>query len=104
MTILAGETLPTMMVGSTHYVDIGKDTDAVIYYASRTLAHMTLPDGPTLKGRLEIGHDGYSIDWEGGPQGDWKIDYAPGKFIYIGPDGTPGGSVTKIVPGNPENF
>ncbi len=104
MKIITGDALPILMVGSTHYVDIGKETDAIIYYPSATEAHMTLPDGPTFKGSLEIHADGYRTNWEGGPEGNWQIGYEPGKFTYIGADGTPGGTVTKIVPGNPADF
>ena len=104
MKKLTGETLQTLMVGCTHYLDIGKETDAVIYYASATVAHMTLPAGPTYKGSIKINHDGYVTNWEGGPQGGWQIGYEPGNFTYVGPDGKVAGTVTKIVPGNPENF
>ncbi|MHA1567140.1 MAG: hypothetical protein ACTSX7_17655 [Alphaproteobacteria bacterium] len=104
MKMITGDTLPILLVGSTHYVDIGKETEAIIYYASETVAHMTLPDGPTFKGTLDIGNDGYSTNWEGGPKGNWQIGYEPGKFTYFGPDGKAGGTVTKIVPGNPANF
>ncbi len=104
MTTLSGDTLPTLMVGSTHYVDIGKSTEAIVYYPSARAAHMRLPDGPTLKGELEISTDGYFVNWQDGPEGNWKIAYEPGKFTYIGPDGNPAGTISKIVPGNPEHF
>lgn len=104
MAALEGTLLAVLLVGSTHYVDIGKSKDAVIYYPSETVAHMTLPDGPTWKGSLKINADGYFVNWEDGPQGNWKIAYEPGKFTYIGPDGKPAGTISKIVPGNPEQF
>jgi len=104
MTTLVGEALAVILIGSTHYVDVGKNDDAIIYYPSDTVAHMTLPDGPTWKGAMEIREDGYYVDWEGGPEGYWQISYQPGKFVYISPEGKPAGTVTRIVPGNPENF
>ena len=104
MEMLTTKLLALLMIGTTHYVDVGKSADAVIYYPSATVAHMTLPDGPTWKGKMALKADGYFVAWEGGPQGDWKIGYEPGKFTYIGPDGEAAGVITKIVPGNPEKF
>ncbi len=104
MTTLEAQMLAILMIGSTHYVDIGKDTDAVIYYPSETVAHMTLPNGPTWQGTMSLKKDGYYVNWKDGPDGDWKIAYQPGTFTYIGPDGKAAGTITKIVPGNPEKF
>ncbi|MEM1400731.1 MAG: hypothetical protein AAGF58_12655 [Pseudomonadota bacterium] len=104
MAILTGDKLKMLLVGSTHYVDVGKDVDAVIFYASETDAHMRPPGGPTFKGTVDIRDDGYTTDWIDGPTGNWRIDHVPGAFSYIGPDGNPAGTVTKIVPGNPEGF
>ncbi|MEP3277962.1 MAG: hypothetical protein ABJN26_24580 [Stappiaceae bacterium] len=104
MSVLTSKILAVIMIGSTHYVDVGKDADAIIYYPSETVAHMTLPNGPSMKGVMTLQTDGYHVAWSGGPAGDWKISYEPGKLTYIGPDGNPAGTVTKIVPGNPEKF
>lgn len=104
MTFLEGKLLAIFMVGSTHYVDVGKGTDAVIYYPTETEAHMSVPDGPTWKGALELREDGYFVDWTEGPAGAWKIGYEPGVFTYYGPDGEAAGTITRIVPGNPEGF
>lgn len=104
MAFLEGKVLAVILVGTTHYVDIGKETDAVIYYPSETAAHMTLPGGPTWQGSLEIKKDGYFVNWNDGPQGHWKISYTPGKFTYIGPDGKAAGTISRIVPGNAEKF
>lgn len=92
------------MIGSTHYVDVGKEVDAIIYYPTPTEAHMTLPGVPAMKGVLKIVADGYHVAWNGGPPGNWQITYQPGKLTYLGPDGKPAGFVTKIVPGNPEGY
>lgn len=102
--ILELKILTVLMIGSTHYVDIGKNTDAVIYYPSDTTAFMTLPEGSTMQGAVQMQDDGYRVKWADGPEGNWKITFEPGKMTYIGPDGKPAGTITKIVPGNPENF
>lgn len=102
--VLTAKILAVLMIGSTHYIDIGKDTDAVIYYPSETVAHMTLPDGPTFKGDLKINESGYFVDWQEGPAGDWQIIYEPGTFTYLGPNGKAVGTITKIVPGNAAKF
>jgi len=104
MSQLLGQVLAVLMVGSTHYVDVGQKTDAVIYYPTKTVAHMTLPNGKTWRGSLEIRKDGYFVDWKDGPKGFWKISYTPGRFTYIAPDGKAAGNITRIVPGNPEKF
>lgn len=104
MTILTGQILAVLMIGSTHYVDVGKASDAVIYYPSETEAHMRVPDGPSWTGALEMRQDGYFVNWQDGPEGGWQISYEPGVITYIGPDGKPAGTISKIVPGNPENF
>ncbi|MBL4875041.1 MAG: hypothetical protein JKY10_00890 [Cohaesibacteraceae bacterium] len=104
MSILTAKVLAVLMVGSTHYVDTGKGTDAVIYYPTKTEVHMALPNGgPIWHGTYEIGSEGYFVRWNNGPKGNWKIDYQPGKFTYIGPDGNAAGTITRIVPGDPEN-
>lgn len=104
MSVLVSKVLAVLMIGSTHYIDVGKGKDAIIYYPSKTVAHMTLPGLPSMKGILTMKSDGYHVAWNNGPAGDWKIKYQPGKFTYIGPDGKPAGTITKIVIGNPENF
>ena len=104
MTVLGGKVLAILMIGSTHYVDIGVETDAVIYYPTETVAHMTLPGKAPLKGVVQMKDDGYHVAWKDGPAGDWQIAYEPGKLTYIGPDGKPAGTITRIVPGNPENY
>jgi hypothetical protein len=104
METLTGSLLALLMIGNTHYVDIGKDRDAAIYYASPTVAYMALPDAPRLRGTLEMRETGYFVAWEGGPAGAWSIAHAPGRFVYIRPDGVEAGPITRIVPGNPEGF
>lgn len=106
MTILEDMALQILLVGSTHYLDIGKQTDAVVYYASPTLAYMRLPGGPILRGELAIKDDHYTTHWENGAQGKWQISYEPGKFMYVdaSEQNKGGGKINKIVPGNSEQL
>ena len=104
MGILENLVLSVIMIGNTHYIDIGMSDDAVIYYPTDTAAHMTLPGKPALHGVLTLHQDGYHVEWAGGPAGDWKIRHEDGVFTYVGPDGKDAGHITKIVPGNPEAY
>jgi hypothetical protein len=104
MTDLTGPLLALMLVGNTHYVDVGGAKDAVIYYRDGTTTHMTLPDGKTLHGEWRPTDQGYFVAWRNGPQGEWRIAHSPGEFTYINPKGEPAGRVTRIVPGNAERF
>lgn len=105
MDILTGKLLAVVMIGSTHYVDVGQSEDAIIYYPNETVAHMQLPkaDAP-LTGKVTLKDDGYYVKWDGGPEGFWKISYAPGSFTYINPEGEAAGTITRLVPGNAAGF
>ncbi len=104
MAILEGSVLAVLIVGMTHYIDIGKETDAVIYYESETAAHMTLPGGVTWEGTMKLKADGYFVDWVDGPEGGWQLGHTYGQITYINDKGEVIGVVTKMVPGNPEGF
>ncbi|MEO0542234.1 MAG: hypothetical protein AAFY99_00335 [Pseudomonadota bacterium] len=104
MNTLTDTILAILMIGNTHYVDVGADTDAVIYYQSEQVAHMTLPGQDAWIGDLKLMKDGYHVAWKDGPAGDWKITHQAGEFTYIGPDGNAAGTITRIVPGNPEGY
>ncbi|MEL7525900.1 MAG: hypothetical protein AAFN16_09035 [Pseudomonadota bacterium] len=53
MDLLTGKLLAVVMIGSTHYVDIGQGEDAIIYYPNESVAHMQLPTADTpLKGEV----------------------------------------------------
>ncbi len=104
MTPLTETALAIILIGNTHYVDVGAPTDAIIFYETETVAHMTLPGQSPLVGALDIGLDGYHVAWVDGPAGDWKIAHEAGIFTYLGPDGDAAGTITKIVPGNPEGY
>ena len=104
MTPILGETLAVLLIGSTHYVDIGQRQDAAIYYATDREVYMSLPGKQTMVGTLDLNERGYFVDWTNGPEGQWQITHAPGEFEYIGPDGEAAGTITSIVPGDPEQF
>ncbi|MEO0496791.1 MAG: hypothetical protein AAF141_05395 [Pseudomonadota bacterium] len=104
MGILEKLILSVIMIGNTHYVDVGQEVDAVIYYPSETEAHMTLPGVPAMEGQLTLKSDGYHVAWDNGPAGDWKIRHENGVFTYVGPDGKDAGTISKIVPGNAEGY
>ena len=104
MTTLEGIALKVLLIGSTHYIETGSGQEAAIYYESEKVAHMRIPDGITWRGDLQLHTDGYHVTWQNGPQGAWKIGFAPGKFVYLDGEGKDRGSITKIVPGNPEDF
>ena len=104
MATIGGTALGILMIGSTHYVDIGEREEAVIYYPDATSAYMRLPDKAPMSGSIEIGDDGYTVSWNDGPEGAWQIGHEPGVFTYLGPDGEPAGTISRIVPGDPEGF
>ena len=104
MGILENIVLSVLLIGNTHYVDVGQEADAVIYYESTSVAHMTLPGQDAWRGVMKLNDSSYHVAWEDGPEGEWKIRHEDGAFIYVGPDGADAGTVTKIVPGNPENY
>ena len=104
MAFLENAVLAALMVNATHYVDIGGNTAAVIYYENATTAHMRLPDGKTFSGQWKLADDGYHVAWTNGPQGDWKLSYSPGRIGYVDATGKDHGPVTRIVYGDPEQL
>jgi hypothetical protein len=104
MAVLEKAVLAAIMMNTTHYVDIGAPKDAVIYYENATTMHMVLPDGTAMSGSWNLTDDGYFVKWTGGPEGDWKLNYAPGRISYIDKLGKDLGPITKIIYGNPEKL
>lgn len=99
--IIEGKVLALLTIGFTHYVDVGKAEDAIIYYQSDKEVRMLLPGAPAMMGTWEILPDGYFVKWKDGPEGKWQITTTPGVMTYIDPTGKPAGTISKIVPGNP---
>ena len=104
MDILSNSLLAVIMLGSTHYIDIGQRGSAVIFYEDEDTAHMRLPDGQAFKGEWRFTTDGYFVKWVDGPEGAWQIAFEPGRFAYVDDQGTERGDITQIVPGDPENL
>ena len=104
MIPILGEALVILMIGSTHYVDIGQAEAAAIYYATETEVYMSLPGAEPMVGTLDLNDKGYFVNWNNGPEGRWQLTYEPGIFQYIGPDGNVAGTIEQIVPGDPEQL
>ncbi len=102
MDFLTPSTLAVLMIGATHYVDIGAPQDAVIFYENETVAHMVLPDGASFTGNWRLTEDGYAVAWRDGPSGTWKLSYSPGRIGYVNGEGQDFGPISRIVFGNPE--
>ncbi len=103
--ILERNQLAVLMTGNTLYIDIGKHTDAVVYYGVANDAYMRLPGSDALmRGDWQFRETGYSVEWRGGPKGDWAIDHEAGRFTYLDGDHQVRGTVSKIVPGDAEQF
>jgi hypothetical protein len=100
MAILEQAVLAVLLVGSTHYIDIGQGKDAAIYYESDSKVHMALPAGPVMHGQWSLQPDGWYVKWTGGPEGRWQIQHEPGAFIYLDGKGARAGTVTSVVPGD----
>jgi len=98
------ETRNVLMLGMSHYVDIGAPKEAVMLYLADGIAHIRLPDGTTMLGSWQMNDKGYSVAWEGGPRGDWHFDYEPGRICYVDGEGKRHGPITRIVPGDPERL
>ena len=104
MDFLTQTTMAVIMVGSTHYVDIGAPQEAVIFYESASAAHMVLPDGASFSGSWHLTDGGYHVDWIDGPSGEWRLNYAPGRIGYVDGEGNDLGPITRIVFGNAESL
>jgi hypothetical protein len=104
MAVIEGKVLMLLTVGFTHFVDIGKPEDALIYYKNATEVQMLIPGASLMTGTWSILPDGYFVKWKDGPEGKWQITHADGVMTYIDPTGKPAGKVTKIVPGGADRF
>ena len=104
MDVLTNSLLAVVMLGSTHYVNLGEQQTAIIFYEDESTAHMRLPDGKTLTGEWRFTTNGYQVEWIDGPTGEWQIAFEPGRFAYLDDRGEERGDIAKIVPGDPEGF
>ena len=104
MDVLTNSLLAVIMLGSTHYIDVGKEQPAIIYYENEDTAFMRFPDGKTFAGEWKFTTNGYFVDWVGGPEGEWQIAFEPGRFTYLDAQGNERGDIAQIAPGNPEGL
>lgn len=104
MDFLSQATMAVIMVGATHYIDIGAPKDAVIFYEDDSAAHMVLPDGAAFSGVWNLTDEGYHVGWTDGPSGDWQLNFAPGRIGYVNSDGQELGTIRRIEFGNPESL
>ena len=100
MDFLIKDLLLVMMLGNTHYIDVGKDQPAIIYYEDEDSAHMRFPNGKSVEGVWRMTESGYYVDWENGPAGEWRIARDQGRMFYVDSKGTDRGNISKIVPGD----
>ena len=101
---LPRKALTPLMVGATHYIDVGKPVEAIIYYETSEKAHMLFPNGKTFEGEWRFTDSGYFVNWRGGSEGDWRIAYEPGRLVYLDADGVERGDITRILPGDAHGF
>ncbi|MGH1483912.1 MAG: hypothetical protein ACRBM6_35400 [Geminicoccales bacterium] len=104
MDILANGLLAVIMLGSTHYIDVGKEQPAIIFYEDEDTAFMRFPNGKTVTGEWRFTTDGYFVDWADGPEGEWQIAFEPGRFTYLDDQGRERGDISQIMPGDPERL
>ena len=103
--ILRKDQLALLITGNTLYLDIGKETDAVIYYGAANDAYMRMPGNDALmSGSWRLGDDGYAVEWRDGPKAEWAVEHEAGRFTYLDTERTPRATVSKIVPGDAENL
>ena len=59
MDVLTSSLLAVVMLGSTHYADLGGRQTAIIFYEDERTAHMRLPGGRTLAEEWRFTTDDY---------------------------------------------
>lgn len=104
MILFEREILSELMVGRTHYLDVGDHKQISVYYPSDCEALMKTPDAKIIRGQMTIKDVGYNISWHDGARDYYSIAEHMGAFLYIDADGKSAGTITKIAPGNPEFF
>lgn len=100
MLTLEKPMLETLLVQTTHEIDMGEGRLATIYYETETLAHMRRPDGVVMTGDWTLRDDGYDISWRGGPDARWTLKAEPGRIAYVDSAGQDRGVIRSIAFGN----
>lgn len=105
-TVLAREQIDGLLTGNTAYVDIPAGGTAPMYFGSDGRAAATLPNGTTLVGSWRLGHHGYCVDWDNGPQNSCtRLHRGNGVIAMVdAADGSVRGQLARLVPGNPESL
>ncbi len=104
MILFEREILSELMVGHTHYIDVGGRKQASVYYPSDTEVHVKRPDSKIVSGSLAIKDVGYDVIWHNGINDNYNLAEHLGAFVYLDGNGKSAGTITKIVSGNPEYF
>lgn len=102
MILFERKILSELMIGRTHYVDVGDRKQISVYYPSDTEVHLRAADSTVFRGEMIMKDAGYTISWHDGTDGYYKIAEHLGAYVYIDDNGRSAGTITKIVPGNPE--
>ena len=111
-TILARDQIDGLLTGNTAYVDIpaggpaGPGGTAPMYFGPDGRAAAALPGGISLVGAWRLGHHGYCVDWDNGPQNSCTRLHRGGGTIAMvdAASGAVRGQLAKVVPGNPESL
>ena len=105
-TVLAREQIDGLLTGNTAYVDIPAGGTAPMYFGSDGRVAATLPNGASLVGTWRLGHHGYCVDWDNGPQNSCtRLHRGNGIIAMVdAADGSVRGQLARLVPGNPESL
>ncbi len=104
MEFLVKELLLVLLVGNTHYIDVGKPDPAIIYYQDEEAAFMQFPNGHKVEGNWQLTDAGYHVDWTDGPEGEWRVARGDGRLFYVDAEGNDRGDINKIIPGDAAGF
>ncbi|MEP3225816.1 MAG: hypothetical protein ABJO01_07565 [Parasphingorhabdus sp.] len=104
MILFEREILAEFMVGYTHYLDVGGRKPVSVYFPSDKKVHLKRMDSKVVTGKMAIKDVGCSVCWHDGSNDNYNLAEHLGAFIYLDADGKSAGTITKIVPGNPEFF
>lgn len=105
--------LDALLTGNTLYIAVppgpagGPDGGVAPFkYAADGSASARLPAGMTLVGNWSIEDGQYCVDWDNGPKGSCTSIRKTGDAIELYDTGAEEvrGTVTSIVPGNPEDL
>lgn len=85
MANLDKQVLTVLIPGTTHVLD-RNGKEAYVYFEAGETAHMLLDDGEVRKGSWQLIDGGYSVDWDNGAVGRWKLEHEAGAVTYVNQD------------------